>query len=407
MANIAPLKGVLYNTEKINDVSKVVAPPYDVISPAEQEGLYNSDPHNIIRILLGKDMDGDNDKENKYARAAKDIKKWQEEEVLKRDAESCIYPYMQEFEVDGKKKRRMGFLALLKLEDFGSQDSSVYPHEDTLDGPKKDRTSLISSIEANLGPVFALFADEKKEIDDLLFKHAGNKPLIDIMDSKGIINKLWRISDKDSIEKIVSMMRSRKIFIADGHHRYEVALAFSKTKSDPKYGYILTYFTDIYGEGVVVLPTYRVLKGIDEKLYSRLMDRVGNDFSVKEFSSAEEMKAFMSSASDKEKRFALHFRGRFTGLAVNGKEGLNVTVLHDMIIRPLQAEAGDKISIDFIKDLEYAINMADSDDTAMAVILNATKVTEIRDTAFSGKRMPQKTTYFYPKVTTGLVINIF
>ena len=406
MANIIPFKGTLYNPKKIKDLSKVMAPPYDVISPQEQAQLYDSEAHNIIHILLSKAKPDDNEKENRYTRAARFLKDWQAQGVLKKDKEPCIYVYEQEFEVDGREMRRLGFISLLKLEEFDREDSSVHPHENTLSAPKKDRTRLISSIEANLGPIFAIFADEDKSIDNILAQATKSHPLIDIVDHHGIKNRLWRISDKDKVDKIAHLMKDKKLFIADGHHRYEVGLEFSKDRKDPKFGYILTYFTDLCAEGIVVLPTHRLVSGVDASVLSELKEDLKKNFRIEKISSSEEVKDFLSKAVPPEKRFAIYEKGGFTGLRVKDNDSLDVSVLHDIVIEPLKKKAAS-LSIDFTKDIEYAVKEVDEGRFSLSVILNPTKITEVRDMALSGKRMPQKSTYFYPKVLTGLVINVF
>lgn len=410
MANIIPFKGVLYNPEKIKDISKVTAPPYDVIPPEEQNALYDSSPYNIIHILFGKAQPGDNEKENKYTRAARYLKEWQDDGVLKKDDEESIYVYLQEFSVEGKPKRRLGFIALLKLEEFDTETSSIYPHENTLTAPKEDRGMLIDSIEANLGPVFALFADEDRSIDTILSREANTKPLIDIVDSHGLRNKLWRVSDKAAVREMARLIKDKKLFIADGHHRYEVGLAFSKTKKDPKYGYILTYFTDLYADGIVVFPVHRLISGVNKELFPELASELKKVFSLEEIGSKEKAGQFLLKAGRDEKRFVIYDGKNYTGLKRNDKGSLDVTVLHDLAISPLKKkieDAGGKISIDFTKDLDYAINEVNSGRYSVSIILNPTRITEIRDVSFSGKRMPQKSTYFYPKVLTGLVINVF
>ncbi|MFH1853727.1 MAG: DUF1015 domain-containing protein [Candidatus Omnitrophota bacterium] len=410
MADIIPFKGTLYNPKKIKDISKVTAPPYDVISSEERESLYNSDPHNIIRVLFGKDLQGDDEKENKYTRAARFLKEWQDSGVLKKDEDDSAYIYLQEFSFEGTIRRRLGFIALLKLEDFDRETSTIYPHENTLSAPKEDRTRLISSIEANLGPIFALFADEDKTINKILTRAAKSNPLINIVDSHGIKNKLWRVSDGAILQEITEIIKNKKLFIADGHHRYEVGLAFSKAKKDPKYGYTLTYFTDLYGDGIVVLPVHRLIAGVSKDALSELAVEMKKVFSLEEISCEEKARQFLLKAGQSEKRFVIYDGENFTGLRLNDKDSLDVTVLHDFIIAPLQKKIdarGGKISIDFTKDMDYAVNEVDRGRFSLSIMLNPTKITQIRDVSFAGKRMPQKSTYFYPKVLTGLVINVF
>ncbi len=401
MANIAPFKGVRYNPDKIRDLSKVTAPPYDVISKKEQAELYSAHPYNIVRMLLGKDLPEDNDKINKYTRARSFLKTWQKKGVLKKDPESGIYINLQEFKLGGKVNRRVGFIALLKLEEFDTKKSSIYPHENTLAAPKEDRAKLMYSIEANLGPVFAIFEDETRSISAILKNGMKSKPLADIIDTHGIRNKFWCVSDKKITAKLCGLMKNKKIFIADGHHRYEVGLAFSKFKKDPRYGYILTYFTDLLGEGLVVLPYHRLIGGVGEGLKPSPTD-LEKHFIIKNLESKKDIKPFLASAKPSEAKFVIYARKKFIGLIFKDKKDLDVAIAKNFIIEPLK-----NIFIDFTKDLDYAIKEVDSREFSFAILVNPVKLTEIRDVAFLGNRMPQKSTYFYPKVLTGLVINVF
>lgn len=401
MADIIPFKGARYNPEKIKAISKVVAPPYDVISEEEQSELYRMSRYNIVRILLGKAMPGDNDKENKYTRAKNYLKAWQKNGVLKKDAEAGIYINLQEFKLEGKQKRRIGFIALLKLEEFDTKKSSIYPHENTLSAPKEDRAKLIHAIEANLGPVFAIFEDRDRSISDILRKQMLSKPLVNIVDSRGIRNKFWQVCDKKIIDALCSSIKNKKIFIADGHHRYEVGLMFSKFKKDPKYGYILTYFTDLLGDGLVVLPYHRLIGGVGEGLKPSPTD-LKKHFTIKALRSKKDLKAFLGKTKHREARFVIYSQKHFTGLMFKDKKDLDVTIAKDLIIEPLK-----NFFIDFTKDLDYAIKEVNKGKFSFAILVNPVKITEIKDVAFLGRRMPQKSTYFYPKALTGLVINVF
>ncbi|PIP67833.1 MAG: hypothetical protein CO035_04965 [Candidatus Omnitrophica bacterium CG_4_9_14_0_2_um_filter_42_8] len=402
MANIAPFKGTRYNEDKIKDFSKVVAPPYDVISKDEQDELYKMSEYNIVRMLLGKDLSGDDENENKYTRAKKYLKAWQENKVLKKDLQPSIYINLQEFKLDGRIKRRIGFLVLLKLEEFDTKTSSIYPHEFTLAAPKEDRARLIHSIEANLGPIFAIFEDRDRSIAALIENEMESKPIADIFDNHGVRNKFWRVFDKKILGRLCGYMKDKKLFIADGHHRYEVGMAFSKSKLDPKYGYILTYFTDLLGDGLVVLPYHRIVGGLDKAGMEGLETTLKKNFITAPLKSEKVLKAFLAEASPSHARFVIYAAKKFTGLIFKDKKDLDVTIAKNLIIDPL-----GKISIDFTKDLDYAIKEVDTGKFSFAILVNPVKITEIRDTAFGGDRMPQKSTYFYPKVLTGLVINVF
>ncbi len=401
MADIIPFKGARYNPEKIKDISKVVAPPYDVISKEEQAELYKMSQHNIVRILLGKDLPCDNDKENKYTRAKSYLKAWQKKGVLKKDKEASVYITLQEFKIDGEVKRRAGFIALLKLEEFGTKKSSIYPHENTLSAPKEDRAKLIHAIEANLGPIFAVFEDKDKSISDILKDEMLSKPLVNIVDNQGVRNKFWKISDKKIINALRGSMKNKKIFIADGHHRYEVGLAFSKFKKGPKYGYTLAYFTDLFGDGLMVLPYHRLIGGVGESLKPSTAD-LKKHFTINNLESKKDIKPFLASAKPSEARFVIYMDKKFTGLIFKNKRDLDVNIAKNLIIGPLK-----NFFIDFTKDLDYAIKEVNKGKFSFAILINPVKIAEIRDVAFLGMRMPQKSTYFYPKALTGLVINVF
>ncbi|MDP2981689.1 MAG: DUF1015 domain-containing protein [Candidatus Omnitrophota bacterium] len=398
MADIIAFKGARYNKEKIKDFSKVVAPPYDVISKEEQDRLYKMDQYNIVRMLMGKSSPGDNDKDNKYVRAGRYLKDWQKKGVIKRDVNPSVYINLQEFKLGGKIKRRIGFIALLKLEEFDTKESSIYPHENTLAAPKEDRAKLIHAIEANLGPVFAIFEDKDRSISAILKNQMKPEPLINIVDSHGVRNKFWQVSDQKIIAGLIGLMKHKKIFIADGHHRYEVGLAFSKFKKDPKYGYILTYFTDLLGDGLAVLPYHRLIGGVGNGLKPFPTD-LKKHFTIKELKSKKDIKPFLGEAKPTEARFVIYGRKKFIGLVFKNKIDMDVTVAKNLIIDPLR-----KIFIDFTKDLDYAIKEVNSGKFSFAILVNPVKITEIRDVAFLGNRMPQKSTYFYPKVYTGLTI---
>lgn len=409
MSNISPFKGTRYNTEKVKDISKVTAPPYDVISSQEQKDLYESNPYNIVRILLGMDFPEDNQNENKYMRAKAFLKDWHDKGILKTDEKESIYIYEQDFKVDGRIKTRLGFMALLKLEDFDRESSTVYPHENTLTAPKEDRTKLIHSIKANIGPIFAIYEDEDKALLNILKQECEKKALIDIVDANGIRNKLWVMDDSEKVAAVKAIMKDKKIFIADGHHRYEVGLAFSKFIKDPRYGYILSYFTDLNGEGLVIFPVHRLLGNIPADILKNIEGYLKDCFKIEKLNSQKDVLLFLKKSADNQPRFVMYIKGKFIGLIWAGKDDLDVNIVKNMIIEPLKTKClePEKISIDFTKDLDYAVRKVNQGEFSLAVLLNPVNIKQIRDIAFAGKRMPQKSTYFYPKVLSGLVINEF
>ncbi|MBI3755694.1 MAG: DUF1015 domain-containing protein, partial [Deltaproteobacteria bacterium] len=282
MAKIAPFRGILYNSEKVGDFNKVMAPPYDVISPAYQDELYKRHPHNIIRLILGKTSSGDAAGNDRYSHAAADFKKWQEQGILARDEKPAIYYYVQVYKLkDGQRKTRKGFIALAKLEEFGK--GGIHPHEKTLAGPKADRLKLMQACHANFSCIFSLYSEPQKTTNKLLEDCClTGSPIIDVADDDGVESKVWRVSDQNIIKKVVEMMSDKPLFIADGHHRYETALNYRnmmKERTTPPFSkggerggytgkeafnYVMMYFSNMDDEGMTIMPTHRVIHGISK-----------------------------------------------------------------------------------------------------------------------------------------------
>ena len=226
MAIIKPFRGLRYNQDIIADVSAVMTPPYDVISPQEQDRYYQRHPSNIIRLDLGKDLSGDTEKENKYTRAAEIFDTWKKNGILKQEDAPAIYVYEQEFFADNQWFVRRGFLSLVKLEPFDK--GYIYPHEQTLPGPKADRLKLTQSCQANLSSIFALFPDENNTVDTYLSTMTVAKPTMNFVDDNGVKNRLWVIKEKQAVDTLVTLMKEKPLFIADGHHRYETSLVYKE-----------------------------------------------------------------------------------------------------------------------------------------------------------------------------------
>ncbi|MGB2630070.1 MAG: DUF1015 domain-containing protein, partial [Candidatus Omnitrophota bacterium] len=268
MAEVRPFKGLSYDTGKVGgDYASVVAPPYDVISDKMRDELYEKNAYNIIRLILGKSIEGDNDKHNKYTRAGQLVAEWQDQNILLKDKSESFYVYTQEYEYDGKVYNRIGFFGLMKIEDPGER--SVIPHEYTLAKPKEDRMNLIKQVKGNLSPIFVLFEDNGAAVSDIIKKEiSSSKPLIDI-EVNGETHKIWRVSDPEAIKNISSQMKGKKVYIADGHHRYEVAMVYrnmqrEKPDYDGSADYVLMYFTDMTGNAadnsLTVVATHRAIK---------------------------------------------------------------------------------------------------------------------------------------------------
>ncbi len=423
MTTIKPFKAVLYNQEKIPDLSKVVCPPYDIISPARQEQYHESDPHNFLHILLGKDIPG----EDKYKRAAQYFRNWQKNKVLVQDEKPAVYYYEQEYKVRGQKLTRSGFIALLHLE---KRKSTVFGHEHTHLEPREDRLKLIRQVKANLSPIFVLFGDKKRVIQRVIEPClAHKKPFLIVKDDEGITHTLWRVDDPDVLRTIQESMSEENIFIADGHHRYEVACVYrdemeekqgGKNKGDEDFNFILAYFTNTHSHGLTVFPYHRLLKLERELHMDSFILHLKEYFSVEELKDKTRLFFLMEKAGMAEHVLGIYKDRRFLLLRLKNNKildkiisdkppvyrRLDVCVLNYIVFRNvLDMDFDDKQRFVYTPDADECIERADENNRYAAFFLNPTKVEQITAIAIGGEKMPPKSTYFYPKVLSGLVIN--
>ena len=424
MADIKPFRGLFYNPKNI-DIKKVVTPPYDVISRRMQERFYREDPHNVIRLILGLEEKSDNAADNRYTRAKKYLAGWVKNKILIKSKKPCFYLYTQQYLYKGRKRTRLGFIALMKIED--PKKSKVLPHEYTLNKPKEDRLKLIMNTGANLSPIFSLFEDRNNRISSALKGWAESKKPLFIFETEGVTHGIWELDDKKTLKKIVSLMRKRKIFIADGHHRYEVALTYKKTaekkkrmKNAPR---VMMYFSKLTGKrNLTILSTHRVVSGNGYFKKDDIPKRLSGCFRFKKKKSLREI------IKELEKPGPRHTFGVYLGgsefhvlipknahsikALIDRKKHpslrrLDVTVLHDIIMAKLLSVKTGENSIKYVKSEEDACRLVDRGGFDAAFFLRPTSVFDMKAVAERGVMMPQKSTYFYPKLLTGLVINKF
>lgn len=441
MATLHPFKGIHYNQKLVKDIEKVLAPPYDVISPDYQDELYKRDPANIIRLILAKEGAG---KDARYKDALNDFNRWRADNILEKEEKPAIYFYTQEYSVGDEKYLRKGFIAARDLEEFGK--GTIYPHEKTLSGPKKDRLKLMKAIKCNLSSIFSIFSDsdlKPKEKPTSLLEEAakGKAPLIEATDDDGIINRVWVIDDKSVIDKLCAVMEGRPVFIADGHHRYETALNYrdfmrSKLDAPGPYDSIMMYFSSMDDEGMVVMPTHRAIFGLTRFNGDDLLRYLEKYFFIDDFFFDEHLepvakdrfldKLYGSDTVRSSVSFGLYIKGKDSYNILTLKDmslldelldkelpevykTLDVTVLHSVILERIlhisQAAQEKKTNIKYIKDLDDAIDEVKNGDMQMVFLMNPTKITQVKAVAEAGLVMPQKSTYFYPKLLTGLTIN--
>jgi len=413
MPDIRPFHGVLYNPQKIKDIASVVTEPYDVINSRQQAAYYRRHPYNIIRLILGKRYSKDNSKNNQYTRANKLFTDWQKENILLCDKKQNIYIYTQTFSYNGRKKTRTGFIVLLKLEDFGK--NTILPHENTFSHPVQDRLNLLKIMDANSSPIFAMFSDPQKKVNKLLIQHKRKHHPDIVIKKDNILHKIWRMSDKVKIASIKKLLKGRKVFIADGHHRYEAALNYKmqmqKRKKSPSKGssfnYVMTYLAATADSGLAILATHRVLKIKARFRPQVLVRKLRKLFEIKKFSTSEKVFSYMHNAGSERVLGAYFGKNRFYGLKLKHprRKELDVTILHSLIIeQALNMGSGDE-TIYYTRDAQEAIKLVKGGRYHAALFLKPTTIRQVKRVASSGAKMPHKSTYFYPKLLTGLVMN--
>jgi uncharacterized protein (DUF1015 family) len=424
MPEIKPFRAWRYATRKVKDLSRVVAPPYDVISKEEQKRLYDVSPYNVIRMELGKDQTGDSGSSNRYTRARKFLEEWKSEGVLSQEPVPAFYVYVQDYTEEGKKKTRTGFFAAMKLD-----EKAVLKHENTLTGPKEDRLHLLKEVRTNLSPIFGLFEDAAGGVQKMLKRSTKTVPVLDVKVA-GVRHRLYVERRQEALKKIVSRMKSKPMFIADGHHRFEVACQFKRwmesglggaaRKSgvrDADWNYVLTYFSDCRTNPFKIFPTHRLVtlpKGMN--LPSELRSIGGVRMAKNLDSVLEALADCRAEAKDKAYQFGFYtVKDGFSILTLDHKvtaaaaknpvAQLDVAVLHEKIIAPLfgikAVEKSD--DIDFTRDPEEAVKKVKEGKFDAAIFLRPTSLDEMLIVSKKGLKMPQKSTYFYPKLLTGLV----
>lgn len=418
MLIVRPFRGIIYNKDKVGDLSELVTPPYDVISPSQQDFYYKLHPYNIVRIILGKEKAGDDSADNKYTRAAKFFRHWLSRRILIKEKQPSIYTYSQRYHLDGEQIQRKGFVALMKLQEFSS--GQVFPHEHVFPEPQKDRLNLMLACQANFSAIFALFSGPGGEIDTLCQE---SESLFEFEDSDGIKHKLSSIADQALISKICFSMREKKVFIADGHHRYLTALKFKdevKKRLSPPAGadYVMMCFLNMNSPGVTILPVHRLVGALTLTDFRRLVEGIENFFykrpfkkytqADKEITVAKRLLSEIKKAKDC--LFGMYTReeGYFllspkNPRALSGK--IKSAILDEVIKHLLGREdlrAGEEI--DFTPSSTHAVREVQKGKFQIAFFLPPTSVEEIKRVALAGGRMPPKSSYFYPKLPSGLIM---
>lgn len=422
MAVIKAFKGMRYSTNA-GEIKELCCPPYDIISDSQREEFLKENPNNIIRLELPKG-------ENPYKDAADILKMWQDKGVLFKEDKPAIYIYEEEFTAYNERKSIKGIIVRVKLEEFSK--GIILPHEFTLSKAKEDRFNLMKATNCNFSQIYALYMDETHTTLNTIDSQSQDKAVLEFTDNDNVTHRLWIVTDEEVISKIVSDFADRKLYIADGHHRYETALNYRNycrengisKEGDPQ-DYQMIYLVDMEHPGLVVFPTHRLVRDLESFDKESILNECKEYFEIEEKSDVEDMEKDLGILYKQGKKAFGFFCGgnewvqltlkdfapikKFLPELSKASQELDVTVLHTLILEKIfkidKENMANQINLTYTKYFEEAIEGVNSGKFQCAFILNPTRVTEIRDVALAGEKMPQKSTYFYPKMITGMVMN--
>ncbi len=431
MTDIRPFRALRYNPDRVA-LAQVVTQPYDKITPEMQQSYYRSSPYNLVRIILGRREEADDDRQNVYSRAARDFQDWRQKGVLRQDSELSIYVYSQTFSVpgSGRELERRGFIALGRLEDYSA--GVVFRHEQTLSKPKADRLSLLRATRAHFGQLFMLYEDPG-EVESLLEPNAN--PDIEVSDEYGVVHRVWQVADPNIIEAVQSAMKDKRLIIADGHHRYETALAYRDerrgendrvSQDHPEsFEFAMMTFVNMRSPALCILPTHRVVHSLSSFSAESFRQGAHAFFDVDEAESSinaagavailrEAGRAGTTILAVTAKRaFLLHHPipntapEIFAGMSLR-QQSLDVVQLHRCLLEKVLNLSEESIrnqqNLSYVRDAAAALSMVREDRANIAFLMNPCTMGQVSKIAFAGEVMPQKSTDFYPKLLSGLTI---
>ncbi|MBP3957483.1 DUF1015 domain-containing protein [Gemmata sp. G18] len=429
MADIRGFRGFRYDLGSVGTLSDVVAPPYDVVDPALQQKLYDSSPYNAIRLELTRDEPGDDEHTNKYTRAGNTLREWVVENAVRQDTARGLYVYEQEYTVEGQTFVRRGFLARVRLEPFGS--GKIYPHEQTMSGPKEDRLKLYRATGFNLSPIFGLYPDDGTVFAPLEQLIRSAPPIV-ARDHLGVINRLWTVTDSATISKVIGAMGPKPVYIADGHHRYETGLKYLEERravgevadDEAAPNFCLMMLVGMSDPGLLILPTHRLVSGLAADLTAPQLEGVlAEHFDVLERTGTNAQAAWehvLMDGSQSTFAFGTVADGLWTVAKLRDKDvmaslapdqsddwrGLGVSILHKLVLdRLLRDKIGGTPVCKYVHLLSEATDATAKKECQLACLVPPVAMSHVEQISEHGEKMPPKSTYFYPKLLTGLVFN--
>ena len=409
MATIRPFQPYRY-TAKAGDPARLLTQPYDKISPEMQAAYLAASPYNLVRVILGPRTQADNDSNNVYTRASQHLEDWIRGGILAQDSPPCFYPYFQEFDVPdtGERAVRKGFIGLGKVEDYSAK--VVFRHEQTLSGPKQDRLQLLRHTHAHFGQIFMLYPDPEAAVDKLLDRAAEGSALVDVTDDYGARHYVWSLTDPQALARIQELMALKKLLIADGHHRYETALAYrDENPGIAGAGYVMMTLVNMHSPGLKILATHRVLRNVAGFNAEALIEKAGARWNVADQRSVDALKtAFRTRKPDSIRIGVVTSDGVHLMRRQRGQDELDVPVLHQEVLGGLlgigEEAVRDEKHIKYVRGMDAAATEVREKGAQVAFLLEPTPVDDMARIAFAGGVMPQKSTDSYPKMLSGVTI---
>jgi uncharacterized protein (DUF1015 family) len=435
MPEIQAFRGLRYDLGHVGALSDVVAPPYDVIDPEFRDQLYKRHPANVIRLILNRQEPGDDENENRYSRASRFLRNWRREGLLQLDPDPAVYVYHQQFEYDGQKFNRRGFMCRMGLQRFG--EGNIYPHEQTHAAAKADRLLLTQACRANLSQIFGIYPDPDNTAQNLLERNIQGMTPLEATDHLGVVHRMWPVTDVKTIAEVSAVLGPKPMYVADGHHRYETACTYRDllAKEHPldanhPANYVLTMCISMNDPGMIVLPTHRLFRGLPDLTSAQLIERLGDSFTTRVMGEGPDLADLVwTTIESEDEQGTLGFyttadrrwvlakvtdagRRRMAEIASEHSgdwQGLGVAILHRLVIETLLG-AGELPKPHYVHQVSEVVEGLESGDPdgghfPLAALVMPATLDHIRSISEFGERMPAKSTYFYPKLLGGLVIN--
>ena len=422
MATIRPFQGVRYDPAVAGNLSDVVSPPYDVISPADRVRYHEKHPYNFVRLILGEERPEDDERQNRFTRAKEYLDDWLRQGIFKRDETPAIYVYEQEYARAGRILTIRGFTLLVRIEDYDKR--IIMPHENTLAKPKSNLIRLMRATQANFDSIYSLYPDSRHVLMPILDEYAAKPPIAEAADRDSVRHRLWVITSEAQIRQVADFLSDKDIVIADGHHRYETSMAYrdemrrrnGPAEGDRPYDYTLMTIVNVYSRDVTIFPTHRMVGNLPAGAAKELPKKLAGRFRV-ESADGVDVTAAMAERDGaaiglvmRDAAYLLTLRGEApspTGRPTASSR-LDLTILHEVILEDALGIDEDKLkhetNVVYTRDEREAISRVKTGEFEMAFLLNPVRVESVLEVAREGEKMPQKATYFYPKLISGLAL---